>query len=85
MDPNDLNHVCALVLKRSGIVLDPSKEYLVEARLAMLAKKLGVPLDVTAPKAAPTPTPDTKPSGASVRIMRGRAVDPGDTPSMFDL
>lgn len=42
MDPKELSHICDLVLRRSGIVLDPTKEYLVEARLTMLAKKLGV-------------------------------------------
>jgi chemotaxis protein methyltransferase CheR len=34
--------VCDLVLRRSGIVLEAGKEYLVEARLAMLAKRLNV-------------------------------------------
>jgi chemotaxis protein methyltransferase CheR len=42
MDQADLSLICDLVLRRSGIVLDASKEYLVEARLSMLAKKLAV-------------------------------------------
>ncbi|HEX8324410.1 MAG TPA: protein-glutamate O-methyltransferase CheR [Tepidisphaeraceae bacterium] len=43
MNPNDLKYVCDLVLRRSGIVLDASKEYLIEARLSMLIKRLNVP------------------------------------------
>jgi chemotaxis protein methyltransferase CheR len=40
MEPGDLRYVCELVQRRSGIVLDASKEYLVEARLSVLARRL---------------------------------------------
>lgn len=39
----DFKLVCDAVLRRSGIVLEAGKEYLVEARLAMLAKQPGMP------------------------------------------
>lgn len=41
LSPTDLKLVCDVVLRGSGIVLDASKSYLVEARLAMLAKRQG--------------------------------------------
>ncbi|MGN6727746.1 MAG: CheR family methyltransferase [Tepidisphaeraceae bacterium] len=41
MNPNDLTFVCDLVRRRSGIDLDSAKEYLVEARLLPLSRKLG--------------------------------------------
>jgi len=42
MNPNDLTFVCDLVRRRSGIDLDSAKEYLVEARLLPLSRKLGL-------------------------------------------
>ena len=42
MNPNDLTLVCDLVRRKSGIDLDSAKEYLVEARLTPLARKLGL-------------------------------------------
>ncbi len=41
IDPNDFTLICDLVLKRAGIVLEKGKEYLVDARISMLARKLG--------------------------------------------
>ena len=40
--PPDFEYVAQLVRRRSAIVLEPGKEYLVEARLAPLAKELGL-------------------------------------------
>jgi chemotaxis protein methyltransferase CheR len=42
MNANDLNLICDLVRRRSGIDLNSSKEYLIEARLIPLARKLGL-------------------------------------------
>lgn len=42
MNPNDLQLVCDLVRRKSGIELDSAKEYLVEARLTPLARRLGL-------------------------------------------
>ena len=42
MNSNDLILICDLVRCRSGIDLDSAKEYLVEARLSSLARKLGL-------------------------------------------
>jgi chemotaxis protein methyltransferase CheR len=42
MNANDLNWVCDLVRRRSGIDLNSSKDYLIEARLIPLARKLGL-------------------------------------------
>jgi chemotaxis protein methyltransferase CheR len=41
IEPADLEYVCDLVRQKSAIVLDASKDYLVEARLKPLAKELG--------------------------------------------
>jgi chemotaxis protein methyltransferase CheR len=43
MNINDLDLVIDLVRRRSGIALDRTKEYLVEARLAMLARQQHIP------------------------------------------
>lgn len=45
MNPIDFKFVCDAVLRRSGIVLEAGKEYLVEARLQMLGKKIGLTPD----------------------------------------
>lgn len=42
MNPLDLKLVCDLVRARSGIDMDATKEYLVEARLGPLARKIGL-------------------------------------------
>jgi chemotaxis protein methyltransferase CheR len=42
MDPNDLTLICDLVRRRSGIDMDSTKEYLVEARMIPLVRKLGL-------------------------------------------
>ena len=39
----DFSYVCDLVRRKSAIVLEPGKEYLVEARLSSLARDLGIP------------------------------------------
>lgn len=41
IEPADLDFVCSVVRRQSAIVLDSSKDYLVEARLKPLAKELG--------------------------------------------
>lgn len=43
MNPSEIQLVCDLSLKRSGIVLDASKQYLIEARLGALAKSHALP------------------------------------------
>ena len=43
MNSLDLQVVIDLVLRKSGIVLDASKQYLVEARLGVIAKSSGLP------------------------------------------
>ncbi len=40
MTPEDFNFICRLVQERSGIVLEPGKEYLVETRLTPLVRQL---------------------------------------------
>lgn len=42
MTPQDFEFVCRLVRDRSAIVLEPGKEYLVEGRLAPVARQLGL-------------------------------------------
>ena len=42
LDPKDFDRVRELVLKRSGIVLDETKGYLVDARLTTLVRKLNL-------------------------------------------
>ncbi len=42
MNSNEFELVCDLVLRRSGIVLEAGKEYLVDARLSALARRLGL-------------------------------------------
>jgi chemotaxis protein methyltransferase CheR len=42
MSPADFDYVCRLVRDRSAIVLEPGKEYLVETRLAPIARQLGL-------------------------------------------
>ena len=42
MDPEDLKFIAELVSRRSGLVLTPDKTYLVESRLAPLARKKGM-------------------------------------------
>ncbi len=39
--PSDFDYVCRLVRERSGISLEPGKEYLVESRLSPLARREG--------------------------------------------
>ncbi len=43
IDAKDLSTIRDLVLRRSGIVLDQTKAYLIEARVTALARKLGLP------------------------------------------
>ena len=43
IDAKDLTLIRDLVLRRSGIVLDEGKAYLIEARVTTLARKLGLP------------------------------------------
>jgi chemotaxis protein methyltransferase CheR len=40
MNANDINLICDLVRRKSGIDLDSSKEYLIDARLVPLARRL---------------------------------------------
>lgn len=42
LHPNDFDYIRDLVLKRSAIVLDAGKEYLIEARLTPLARQEGL-------------------------------------------
>ncbi len=56
MSPRTFEYVQQLVLRRSAIVLEPGKEYLVESRLVPLAKACGFPdLDSFADTMASTP------------------------------
>ena len=41
MKPDDIEAICAVVLSRSGVVVDPSKTYLIESRLAPLVRREG--------------------------------------------
>jgi chemotaxis protein methyltransferase CheR len=50
MQTTDFKLVCETLLRASGIVLEAGKEYLVEARLGMLARKLNVTPDVVMAK-----------------------------------
>ncbi len=42
LDPSDFEYVSSLVLKRSAIVLEPEKNYLVESRLLPVARQEGM-------------------------------------------
>jgi chemotaxis protein methyltransferase CheR len=42
LDPTDFEYISKLVLKRSAIVLEPEKNYLVESRLLPLARREGL-------------------------------------------
>jgi chemotaxis protein methyltransferase CheR len=43
MNQNEIQTVCDLALKRSGIVLDAGKQYMIEARLGNLGRTMGLP------------------------------------------
>ena len=70
-DPKDLTVIRDLVLRRSGIVLDAGKDYLIEARMAALCRKLGLPTvaALTARLRAPAPGDPLRPVEAVIEAM----------------
>ena len=41
MTPSEISVICELVLRRSGVVIDPDKVYVIESRLAPVARRQG--------------------------------------------